>query len=342
MARKFGILSTAAAAGTLLVAATASSAVPSVLTEQGRLLDSTGNPATGSVSITFTVYDAATGGASLWTETQNVTLDSGYFSARLGETTAIGATVFNGSTRYLGVKVGSDPEMTPRQTLVSVPYALMANNAVGDITPTSITVNGTQIVNSSGNWVGPTTGMQGATGPTGPTGPAGAQGPAGPTGPTGPAGAQGAQGAQGIQGVAGPTGPTGPTGIVATGTFSGFAGTPSSPSGYVFVGNTATVALATGQRMTAAATAGLATTTGTATANIGVCYRLGAAGTITNFVGFNYIISQIGTVRVPSAATGTVSGLAAGSYTVGFCVGSTSGSAINNNDYVNGWVQVTN
>ncbi|GAC1299812.1 MAG: hypothetical protein NVSMB23_30790 [Myxococcales bacterium] len=35
--------------------------------------------------------------------------------------------VWNGAARYLGVTVGSDPEMTPRLAVASVPYALLAN-----------------------------------------------------------------------------------------------------------------------------------------------------------------------------------------------------------------------
>ena len=63
-----------------------------------------------------------------------------------------------------------------------------------------LTVGTTQVINSSGAWVGSSSGLIGATGPsgpTGPTGPSGTNGAAGPTGPTGPTG---------------PAGPTGPSG----------------------------------------------------------------------------------------------------------------------------------
>lgn len=106
----------------------ANAAVPGTLTQQGRLFDASGNAITNSVSITFTLYDAASGGTNLWTETHTVTPDEGYFSVQLGDTTALGS-VFDGSTRYLGVKVGSDPEMSPRETVSSVPYALRAGYA---------------------------------------------------------------------------------------------------------------------------------------------------------------------------------------------------------------------
>ena len=152
-----GILSLASLAWTHR----ASALVPDRLTEQGRLLDTNGAPMAGPVAITFTVYDAATSGTSLWTETQSVTLDGGYFSARLGEATQLPASAFTGPERFLGIAVQSDPEMTPRQTIDSVPYAFTSNNAVGDITPMTVTVGGTLVIDGMGNWVGPKGGLAG-------------------------------------------------------------------------------------------------------------------------------------------------------------------------------------
>jgi hypothetical protein len=108
--------------------------VPVSLTQQGRILDATGAPISSKLAIVFTVYDDATASAAadvLWTETQNLTLDDGYFSAQLGAVAAnaFPAGTFDGSVRYLGVKVGSDAEMTPRQAITSVPYALQAGSA---------------------------------------------------------------------------------------------------------------------------------------------------------------------------------------------------------------------
>ena len=179
------------------VPAVAVAQVPSTMIHQGRLLDRAGAPSTGSQSIVYRIYDSATGGTPIWTETLNVTLDDGYFSTQLGATTPLTPMVFAGRTRFLGVTVGTDPEMTPREPIGSVPYALVATNVVGDITPSSITVGGMQIVDSTGRWVGASSGPAGPAGPAGPMGPAG---PAGPAGATGPAGA------------AGPAGPMGPAG----------------------------------------------------------------------------------------------------------------------------------
>lgn len=164
MTNNIWIKKTLAAAGILAAAASLSSAtsavVPPGITQQGRLLDSEGTPVTGEVTFTFTIYDEATEGNALWTAEQEITLDDGYFSTRLGGSGApFPASLFNGSDRFLGVAVGSDDEMTPRQTLGSVPYAHMANNVNGDITPASVTVNGVEVVTADGQV--PATAIQG-------------------------------------------------------------------------------------------------------------------------------------------------------------------------------------
>jgi hypothetical protein len=157
-------------AAALALGGSARAAVPG-LTEQGRLLDHGGAPVNSTLAFVFTLYDAATGGTSLWTETQSaVVVSDGYFSVPLGSVTPIPATVFDGSVRYLGVAVGGDSEMSPRQVVSSVPYALLAGNVSGDITPNSVTINGTAVIDSTGNWVGPSSGLAGPTGPTGAAG----------------------------------------------------------------------------------------------------------------------------------------------------------------------------
>lgn len=182
-------------------------AVPNFLTQQGRLLDNTGAPVSGAPMFVFTIYADSAGATKLWTETQSITLDSGFFSTTLGSVTALTPGLFDGTTRYLGIKVGSDPEMKPLQPLTSVPYALVAGNVMGDITPTTVSVGGSVVIDAAGHWVGSPTGLAGPMGPTGPTGPKGATGTAGPTGPAG------------VTGATGPTGPTGPAG-----TATNFAG----------------------------------------------------------------------------------------------------------------------
>ena len=114
----------------MLVAATLSAQIPQLINYQGILQDpKTGLPIDENKSITFSIYATATGGTALWSETQTVSIAKGYFSVLLGSVTPIPQTVFSGGDRYLGVKVGTDAEMTPRKRIVSVGYALMAADA---------------------------------------------------------------------------------------------------------------------------------------------------------------------------------------------------------------------
>ena len=167
-------LTRSAAVLAMVIAAVAdASGVPAVLTQQGRLLNSNGTPATGPVTLVFSIYDTTSSTVALWTETQSAPLGDGYFVVQLGRTTPLSSTLWTGATRFLGLKVGADPEMTPRQELVSVPYALAAADAIGDIHPTSVIVNGSTVINGAGAWVGAPTGLvgpQGAMGAPGATG----------------------------------------------------------------------------------------------------------------------------------------------------------------------------
>jgi hypothetical protein len=111
----------------------AAQTVPVSLTQQGRLLDSTSAPVSAvALSFTFALYTTLAGGTNVWSETQTITPDNGYFSARLGESTPFPATIFDGSQTvlYLGIKIGSDAEMAPRQQLTSVPFAMLSLNAI--------------------------------------------------------------------------------------------------------------------------------------------------------------------------------------------------------------------
>src|SRR6185503_15599280 len=59
---------------------------------------------------------------------------------QLGSTVPFPADLWDGSIRFIGVKVGADPEMTPREEVASVPYALRSDVAdrVGSIAPTDL------------------------------------------------------------------------------------------------------------------------------------------------------------------------------------------------------------
>ncbi|MBC7257984.1 MAG: hypothetical protein H5T65_01915 [Chloroflexi bacterium] len=91
-----------------------------VIPIQGRLLDRNGNPINGTRTIVMTLYDAATGGTALCSDSDNVTAVNGLFNAYMDWCEA---SDLNGRQVWLGIKVGSDAEMTPRQKIYAVPYA---------------------------------------------------------------------------------------------------------------------------------------------------------------------------------------------------------------------------
>jgi hypothetical protein len=101
-------------------------AITPLLQYQGRMTNpTTGQPvADGVYAVTFSLYDVASGGAAKWTETKNVPVAGGLFSTALGDTTPLPQSLFSGQALWLGIKVGSDLEATPRQAIVPVAYAL--------------------------------------------------------------------------------------------------------------------------------------------------------------------------------------------------------------------------
>ena len=116
--------------GIILLAAFISNAqVPQLINYQAMLTDASGSPINGVRSIQFSIYDSETGGNALWSETQNVIVTDGLCNVLLGAVTLIPHSVFDGGDRYFSLKVGDDPEMTPRKRLVSVGYAFHSNDA---------------------------------------------------------------------------------------------------------------------------------------------------------------------------------------------------------------------
>ncbi|MFH1314216.1 MAG: hypothetical protein ABIJ00_13455, partial [Candidatus Eisenbacteria bacterium] len=100
-------------------------AIPATINYQG-LLEEDGTPVEGSESVTFRIYDGATGGSLLWGETQTVNFDAGVFSVLLGSTLPITSSVFDGSRRWISVSVAGGAELLPRGEIVSVGYAYHA------------------------------------------------------------------------------------------------------------------------------------------------------------------------------------------------------------------------
>lgn len=155
----------AAAALILLWASPLTAQVPPLLNYQGYLAagdtatDRQSVALTGSFKVVFSIYPAATGGSPLWTETQTVSVTDGLFNVLLGGVVPIPQTLFAEAERYLGVKVENDPELVPRQRIVSVGYAFragVADDVIGrDISPASVSISGAgPAIDRQGRWVG--------------------------------------------------------------------------------------------------------------------------------------------------------------------------------------------
>lgn len=196
--------------------------VPLVLQYQARLFDMVSGSAIDdpALPLTFRIYSQSIGGVPLFTEQVVVDAVDGVASSPIGELAPLTAELFaQNPILYLGVTVGSDSEMVPRHRLTSAPYALRtASAAAADdvpgahINPASVWIAGAPVIDSSGQWVGDPTGLQGPQGEQGEPGVQGPKGDAGPVGPQGPKGDAGPVGPQGEQGIPGLQGPAGPAG----------------------------------------------------------------------------------------------------------------------------------
>ncbi|MDD1749128.1 MAG: hypothetical protein LUO89_04560, partial [Methanothrix sp.] len=99
-------------------------AIPQKMNYQGYLTSAAGVPVNGTVQMVFSIYNVPSGGTELWTETQNVAVTHGVYNVEFGEVTPVNLAF--DVQYYLGIKVGTDPEMTPRIPLTSVGYAFRA------------------------------------------------------------------------------------------------------------------------------------------------------------------------------------------------------------------------
>ena len=114
--------------------------VPTSLTHQGRLVDENGVPLSGDVELTYTIYDAATGGAILWQGVVTAQLnESGFYSVELGwSANPITAAILSDGKAWMGVTVEGGDELTPRLAMNSVPFALRAGQSQVAVVATSV------------------------------------------------------------------------------------------------------------------------------------------------------------------------------------------------------------
>jgi len=106
------------------LAALAFAALPQTINYQGYLKDGNGLPV-NATTISFRLYSSASPVNPLWSgQPQSVTPANGIYNTQIGPTDLPFDRHY-----WLGVTVGSDPELKPLQKLDSVPYALRAATA---------------------------------------------------------------------------------------------------------------------------------------------------------------------------------------------------------------------
>jgi hypothetical protein len=150
--------------------------IPSSISYQARVADSNGTPIGDTAPVNRTVilrvYGSPTGVDVLYAEQQTVTISKGHFSVLLGTGLQVGSEprpaivdALNGAERFLGITVDdgtptADPEVSPRQQIVSTAFALRArqaeNSARTDFAVTAATAQHVQAAandTSNFNWI---------------------------------------------------------------------------------------------------------------------------------------------------------------------------------------------
>ncbi len=127
--------------------------VPAKMNFQGRLTNNAGNTLpNGTYNMRFRIYNAATGGSALWTESRlisasaGVTVTNGLFSVQLGDNTPIPASLFllqTQGTLYFEIElptpasatssspVWTEGAMSPRNQLAASAYAFNSESLDG-------------------------------------------------------------------------------------------------------------------------------------------------------------------------------------------------------------------
>jgi hypothetical protein len=129
---------------------------------QGRLVNANGTPlANGDYDLTFRIYDAVTGGNLIWGPQifdgtaglghgAKVPVVGGYFNVILGPKDTSDRPIsgaFNQATRYLEITVGNNSPISPRQQILTAPFAFAAQTVPSLVTTGPLTL----YVSTSGN-----------------------------------------------------------------------------------------------------------------------------------------------------------------------------------------------
>ncbi len=111
-----------------LAAGIAFAEAPEMFRYQGRLVDGT-NLVNATLPMSFKLYDALSDGTLLYEDSNDVLVVDGLYSTHIGDDTVLGSltNALTNTAVYLELTVGSET-LSPRERLVSVPYALTGGN----------------------------------------------------------------------------------------------------------------------------------------------------------------------------------------------------------------------
>jgi len=136
----------------ILILSTNVSAIPQTFNIHGKLTDDSGNALSGNYDLEFKIYDVYSGGSALWEQNKTIASDSkGIYNIILSD-----IDLEFDEQYYLGIKVESDDEMTPRINLTSSPYSFTTSGLDEQINLThnvSIDQN-TLFIDTTNNWIG--------------------------------------------------------------------------------------------------------------------------------------------------------------------------------------------
>ena len=103
----------------ILILSISVNAIPQTFNIHGKLTDDSGNALSGNYDLEFKIYNAYSGGSALWEQNKTIASDSkGIYNIILSS-----IDLEFDEQYYLGIKVESDDEMTPRINLTSSPYS---------------------------------------------------------------------------------------------------------------------------------------------------------------------------------------------------------------------------
>jgi hypothetical protein len=124
--------------------------------------------------------------------------------------------------------------------------------------------------------------------------------------------------------------------------FSGEASDEVFPGdNWQFFGPTRQITVTEKQKIIGSGSAVFGTTSGTSRIAVSLCYLKKGSDMIAPLAENNHLIADADSVRRTFALSASAQ-LAAGTYSVGYCVNNRGPQALNNNNYVNGWIIVIN